>query len=112
MCIRDSTTAAPTTAEDTTAAGAEAETTAAETEAAETTAAGEMKKIIVGASPAPHAEILNAAKEVLASKGYELDIVEYTDYVLPNNALDSGDLDANYFQHKPYLCLLYTSRCV
>ena len=96
-------TAAPTTAEDTTAAGAEAETTAAETEAAETTAAGEMKKIIVGASPAPHAEILNAAKEVLASKGYELDIVEYTDYVLPNNALDSGDLDANYFQHKPYL---------
>ena len=62
-----------------------------------------MKKIIVGASPAPHAEILNAAKEVLASKGYELDIVEYTDYVLPNNALDSGDLDANYFQHKPYL---------
>ena len=97
------TTAAPTTAEDTTAAGAEAETTAAETEAAETTAAGEMKKIIVGASPAPHAEILNAAKEVLASKGYELDILEYTDYVLPNNALDSGDLDANYFQHKPYL---------
>ena len=97
------TTAAPTTAEDTTAAGAEAETTAAETEAVETTAAGEMKKIIVGASPAPHAEILNAAKEVLASKGYELDIVEYTDYVLPNNALDSGDLDANYFQHKPYL---------
>lgn len=97
------TTAAPTTAEDTTAAGAEAETTAAETEAAETTAAGEMKKIIVGASPAPHAEILNATKEVLASKGYELDIVEYTDYVLPNNALDSGDLDANYFQHKPYL---------
>lgn len=97
------TTAAPTTAEDTTAAGAEAETTAAETEAAETTAAEEMKKIIVGASPAPHAEILNAAKEVLASKGYELDIVEYTDYVLPNNALDSGDLDANYFQHKPYL---------
>lgn len=97
------TTAAPTTAEDTTAAGAEAETTAAENEAAETTAAGEMKKIIVGASPAPHAEILNAAKEVLASKGYELDIVEYTDYVLPNNALDSGDLDANYFQHKPYL---------
>ena len=40
---------------------------------------------------------------VLASKGYELKIVEYTDYVQPNNALDSGDLDANYFQHKPYL---------
>lgn len=90
-------TAAETTAADTTAEGAE-------TEAADTAAAGgELKKIVVGASPAPHAEILEAAKEVLAAKGYELDIVEYTDYVLPNNALDSGDLDANYFQHKPYL---------
>ena len=58
---------------------------------------------MVGASPAPHSEILSAAKEVLASKGYELEIVEYTDYVQPNNALDSGDLDANYFQHTPYL---------
>ena len=58
---------------------------------------------MVGASPAPHAEILEAAREVLASKGYDLEIVEYTDYVIPNNALDSGDLDANYFQHKPYL---------
>lgn len=74
------------------------------TEAAETTAStGSLKKLVVGASPAPHAEILNAAKDVLASKGYELEIVEYTDYVLPNNALESGDLDANYFQHKPYL---------
>ena len=45
-------------------------------------------------------EILEAAREVLASKGYDLKIVEYTDYVLPNNALDSGDLDANYFQHQ------------
>jgi len=97
-----------TTAADTTAAagaqtsdsGAE-ETTAAEEET--TQASAELKEIVVGASPAPHAEILNAAKEVLASKGYELKIVEYTDYVQPNNALDSGDLDANYFQHKPYL---------
>lgn len=70
---------------------------------AESKAAGELTKIVVGASPAPHSEILSAAKEVLASKGYELEIVEYTDYVQPNNALDSGDLDANYFQHKPYL---------
>nr|WP_289706501.1 MetQ/NlpA family ABC transporter substrate-binding protein [Enterocloster clostridioformis] len=77
------------------------DTTAAEAET--TQASAELKEIVVGASPAPHAEILNAAKEVLASKGYELRIVEYTDYVQPNNALDSGDLDANYFQHKPYL---------
>ena len=79
----------------------EEDTTAAEAET--TQASAELKEIVVGASPAPHAEILNAAKEVLASKGYELKIVEYTDYVQPNNALDSGDLDANYFQHKPYL---------
>lgn len=62
-----------------------------------------LEELTVGASPAPHAEILEAAREVLASKGYDLKIVEYTDYVLPNNALDSGDLDANYFQHTPYL---------
>lgn len=92
-----------------------AETTAAATEAAttvagETTAAAEtsaqpeaLKKIVIGASPAPHAEILKVAKEVLAKKGYELDIKEYVDYIQPNLALDSGDLDANYFQHFPYL---------
>lgn len=100
------TTAADTTAAETTAAGdAGAAETDSETElAADTTAASaELKKIVVGASPAPHAEILNAAKEVLAAKGYELEIIEYTDYVLPNNALESGDLDANYFQHQPYL---------
>ncbi len=63
----------------------------------------EDKVITVGASPAPHAEILEVAKEVLAEQGYTLEIVEFTDYVLPNEALNSGDLDANYFQHKPYL---------
>ncbi|NLJ95634.1 MAG: ABC transporter substrate-binding protein [Clostridiales bacterium] len=63
----------------------------------------EMKKIVVGASITPHAEILEVAKGVLATKGYELDIKEYNDYVQPNLALDSGDLDANYFQHQPYL---------
>ncbi|KXL53940.1 membrane lipoprotein TpN32 precursor [Anaerotignum neopropionicum] len=57
----------------------------------------------IGASPTPHAEILNAAKEELAAKGINLEIVEFTDYVLPNLSLDSGDLDANYFQHVPYL---------
>lgn len=59
--------------------------------------------ITVGASPSPHAEILAAAKEPLAKLGYELKIVEFTDYVQPNTALDAGELDANYFQHTPYL---------
>jgi len=63
----------------------------------------ELKKIVVGASVTPHAEILEVAKGILASKGYELEIVEYNDYVQPNLALDYGDLDANYFQHQPYL---------
>lgn len=63
----------------------------------------ELKKIVVGASITPHAEILEVAKGVLAAKGFELDIVEYNDYVQPNVALDAGDLDANYFQHQPYL---------
>ena len=87
------TTAAQTTGEETT------ETTAA----SETKSTGEMKKIVVGASPAPHAEILKAAADSLAQKGYELDIKEYVDYIQPNLALESGDLAANYFQHLPYL---------
>lgn len=69
----------------------------------ETKASGELTKIVVGATPSPHAEILNAAKDALKEKGYELVVKEYTDYVQPNLALDSKDLDANFFQHKPYL---------
>ena len=61
------------------------------------------KVIKVGASPAPHAEILAQAKTILAKEGYDLQIVEFTDYVQPNVALTDGDIDANYFQHKPYL---------
>lgn len=61
------------------------------------------KVIKVGASPAPHAEILELIKPLLAEKGYTLEIVEFTDYVLPNTTLQEGDLDANYFQHVPYL---------
>ena len=57
----------------------------------------------IGASPTPHAEILAAAKDELAAKGINLEIVEFTDYVQPNLATESGDLDANYFQHQPYL---------
>lgn len=57
----------------------------------------------IGASPTPHAEILHAAEEELAALGVTLEIVEFTDYVQPNLATDSGDLDANFFQHTPYL---------
>ena len=63
----------------------------------------ETKKIVIGASPSPHADILKVAKKELKKEGDELEIKEYSDYVQPNTALESGDLDANYFQHKPYL---------
>ena len=59
--------------------------------------------ITVGASSTPHAEILEQVKDTLAAEGYTLDIVVYDDYVLPNTALQDGSLDANYFQHTPYL---------
>lgn len=57
----------------------------------------------VGATPEPHAEILNLVKESLKEQGIDLQIVEFTDYVTPNEAVESGDIDANYFQHLPYL---------
>ncbi|MBQ9988866.1 MAG: MetQ/NlpA family ABC transporter substrate-binding protein [Clostridia bacterium] len=63
----------------------------------------ELKKITIGASPAPHAEILALIKDDLKAEGYELVIKEFNDYVLPNTALDAKELDANYFQHLPYL---------
>lgn len=59
--------------------------------------------ISVAASPTPHAEILAVAKEILAEKGITLDIQEFTDYVQPNNVVNSGEVYANYFQHQPYL---------
>ena len=61
------------------------------------------KTITVAASPTPHAEILNVAKEVLAADGWTLEITEYADYVVPNTVVDDGEIDANYFQHTPYL---------
>lgn len=94
---------------DSVAASSEAastESTAASSEAAESTAetselAGTTLK--VAASPTPHAEILNVAKEVLAEQGIDLEVVEFSDYVQPNLVTESGEVDANYFQHKPYL---------
>ncbi len=59
--------------------------------------------ITVAASPTPHAEILKVAAEILSARGITLKIVEYTDYVQPNNVVETGGADANYFQHKPYL---------
>lgn len=61
------------------------------------------KVIRVGASSTPHAEILEFAKPLLAERGYTLEIIVYNDYVLPNKALSDGEIDANYFQHTPFL---------
>lgn len=63
----------------------------------------ETTKLVVGASPVPHAEILEKAKPILKEKGIDLEIKTFTDYVFPNKALASKELDANYFQHIPYL---------
>ena len=60
-------------------------------------------KISIGASPAPHAEILEIAKEILAEQDIELEIVPFNDYIIPNTAVESGEIDANYFQHVLYL---------
>ena len=78
---------------------------AAESEKATEAAAasGETVKIKIGATPSPHAEILEAAKDALKKKGVEIEIVTYNDYVQPNIATDEGQIDANYFQHQPYL---------
>ena len=79
-----------------------AETPAAETPAAETGSL-EGATLKVGATPAPHAEILEVVKDILAEQGITLEIVQYNDYVQPNNAVEDGSLDANYFQHITYM---------
>lgn len=66
-------------------------------------AAGSDTTIVVGASPAPHAELLELVKDDLAAAGWTLEIKEFTDYIQPNVALNDGELDANYFQHISYL---------
>lgn len=85
---------------------ASSESTAASSAAAESTAeTGELAgtTLKVAASPTPHAEILNAAKDILAEQGIDLEVIEFTEYVQPNLVTESGEVDANYFQHKPYL---------
>lgn len=63
----------------------------------------ELVVLKVAASPAPHAEILNSVKDAMAAEGYDLQVTEYTDYIMPNNAVFNNEMDANYFQHQPYL---------
>lgn len=79
------------------------EATTAQEGAAEGASLAEPVTIKVGVSPVPHGEILEAAKENLAKRGVNVEIVTYDDYIVPNQALASGDIDANYFQHEPYL---------
>ena len=79
-----------------------ADSTTTDTAAAETTD-GKLEVLKVGASSTPHAEILEQVRDTLAAEGYDLQIVVYDDYVLPNQSLADGSLDANYFQHTPYL---------
>lgn len=63
----------------------------------------EKKKIVVGATPEPHAQILEKVKPILEKEGYTLEIKIFNDYVIPNTAVEDGELDANFFQHVPYL---------
>lgn len=90
-----------------TGCGAASDNTASQTSASQApqtqAAAGPLEKIVVGATSTPHGEILEQVKDDLAAAGYELEIVIFDDYVLPNTSLNEGSLDANYFQHTPYL---------
>ena len=70
---------------------------------ADTSSDGETITLTVGATPNPHAEILAQVKDDLAAEGIDLVVKEYSDYVVPNTAVEEGDLDANYFQHTPYM---------
>lgn len=66
-------------------------------------AALEGQTVSCAASPAPHCQVLEVCKEILAAKGITLDIQEYDDYVIPNTVVEEGEVDTNYFQHQPYL---------
>ena len=80
------------------------------TSGATNTPSGELETITVGASSTPHAEILDAVSGELEALGYDLEVVVFNDYVQPNTALSDGDLDANYFQHEPYLTTFNSER--
>ena len=96
-----SSSAAESTAPAESEAASTSEAASEETTEATSDLAGTTLK--VAASPTPHAEILNAAKDILAEQGITLEVVEFSDYVQPNLVTESGEVDANYFQHGPYL---------
>ena len=76
---------------------------AADSDAADGGSAAEGGTITVAASPTPHAEILEQAKPLLADQGWDLQVTVFDDYIMPNDVVESGEFDANYFQHIPYL---------
>lgn len=96
-CSSGTASTAPAEGTDSAAASAPAD------DASAAPATSEPVTIKVGASPSPHAEILEQVKPILAEKGITLEIVQFSDYVQPNTALENGDLDANYFQHITYM---------
>ena len=108
-CGASTATETETSAADAAADTSAAESAAADDTAAEDTAAAEdgtsdsLEKLVVGATSTPHGEILEQVRDDLAAAGYDLEVVIFDDYVLPNTSLNEGSLDANYFQHKPYL---------
>ncbi len=104
-CSSSSDSSAADDGEAAAAEGTETEETAEEADegAEEETEPADLVTIRVGASPTPHAEILAVIKDALAEQGYDLEIIEYTDYVQPNLAVDDGEIEANYFQHIAYL---------
>ena len=85
-----------------TSASANEAATSADAEASDA-ATSDSVVLKVAASPTPHAEILAQAKPILAKEGIDLEVTEFEDYVQPNEVVESGDFDANYFQHVPYL---------
>ena len=85
------------------ACGSSTASSAASSAASSEAASAETTVLKVGASPSPHAEILEQVKPILAEQGIDLQITEFDDYVMPNTAVEDGSLDANYFQHLPYL---------
>lgn len=108
-CGTSTATETETSAADAAADTSAAESAAADDTAAEDTAADEdgtsdsLEKLVVGATSTPHGEILEQVRDDLAAAGYDLEVVIFDDYVLPNTSLNEGSLDANYFQHTPYL---------
>ena len=100
-CGSSAASSAPASSE--AASSAAADSASVDSTAAESTNDLAGTKLVVAASPTPHAEILEVAKDILAEQGITLEIKEFSDYVQPNLVTENGEVDANYFQHTPYL---------